>query len=133
MSTALTGYDSGRSALLHNRLGIDLGTITHPAAVLGALRVVVRPVHESTELVPFVHAPDLDAIAHAERHTFCQIEIVGNQQSLAIANIDDESLVAGTVVIVMQKAVDEASDFDPPPVITFRKTDAFSSRSAAPS
>ena len=117
----------------NSRLRIDRASVTDPTTILDALRIVVRPVHEPAEIVPLVHAANPDTIAHAERHALGQVDIVGNQQGPVVADIDDEPLVAGAVVVVMQKAVDEAGNFDPPPVIAFRETDAFSSRSAAPS
>ncbi len=57
--------------------------------------------HESAKLVPFIHAPHLNAIAHAKRHALCEVDVVGDQQRPAIADIDDEALMARTVVIIM--------------------------------
>ena len=62
---------------------------------------MVRPVHQSAQIVPLVHATDVDAIAHADRDAFGQIDIVSDQQGLAIADIDDEALVARIIVVIM--------------------------------
>ena len=86
--------------------------------------IVVGPVNEAAEIVPLVQATNLHAVTHTERHAFCEVEVVCDQQGLPIADIDDETLVTGTVLIVGQQAADEASDFNPPPVITFRKANA---------
>ena len=59
------------------------------------------PVNESAKLVPLVHAPNLDAIAHAERHAFGEVEIVRNQQRPVVADINDETLVARAFVVIM--------------------------------
>ena len=92
---------------------------------------MVRPVHESPEVVPFVHAAHDDAIPETGGDALGEIEVVLDQQRLPIADVDDESLVPRAVVVVMQKAADEASDFDPPPVVAFRILQA-SSPSPAP-
>ena len=54
----------------------------------------MRPVDETAQVVPLVHAAHVDAIAHAERHAFGEINIVCDQQRPATANFDDETLVA---------------------------------------
>ena len=46
-----------------------------------------------------------------------------NQQCLPIADIDSESLVKRVVIVIMQKATDEALDLDPPPVIALVESD----------
>ena len=58
------------------------------------------PVNEAAEVVPLIQATHLHAIAHAERHALCEVEVVCDQQGLPIADVDDETLVTGTVVIV---------------------------------
>jgi hypothetical protein len=83
-------------------------------------------VHETAEFVPLVQAADVDAIAHADGHALSQVDVVGDEQCLPVADIDDEPLVLRAVVVVTQQAADEARDFDPPPVVAFRKVDASS-------
>ena len=93
---------------------------------------MVRPVHQTAEIVPLIHAAYANTIAKTERHVFRDIDVVGDQQGPAITYVDNEPLVTRAVVIIRQKAADEALDFDPPPIVTFRELDA-SSPSAAPS
>ena len=93
---------------------------------------MVRPVHQAAEIIPLIHPAYPNAIAKAERHAFRDIGVVGDQQCPAITYVDDEPLVTRAVVIIRQKAADEAIDFDPPPIVTFGELDA-SSPSAAPS
>ena len=83
----------------------------------------MRPVHEAPEIVPLVHTAYDDAIAESDGDTHRELEVVGNQQRLPIADVDDESLVTRVVIIVMQKAADEARDLDPPPVIALVEAD----------
>jgi len=78
----------------------------------------VCPVHQTAEIIPLVHAPDDYTIAHAKRHALGEIDIVRNEQSTTIADIDDESLVPRTVIIVGQQSSHESSDFDPATVVT---------------
>lgn len=76
----------------------------------------MRPVHEPPEVVPFVHAAHGEAIPDTNRDAFGETEVVRDQQRLTMTDIDDEPLVR-RVVIIGQKAADEACDFDPPPVV----------------
>ena len=84
---------------------------------------MVRPVHEPPEVVPFVHAAHGDAIPETDGDAPGEIEVVRDQQRLPLADVDDESLVTRAVVVVMQKAADEARGFDPPPIIVLVKAD----------
>ena len=102
---------------------VHFAAITHPAAFFSAVWVAVRPVDKTAQVIPLVHAAHLNAIPQAERHAVGEIDIVRDQQRPATANIDDEALVTGTVVVITQQAADEARDFDPPPVIAFREVD----------
>jgi hypothetical protein len=83
-------------------------------------------VDQAAEVVPLVHAPHSYAITHADRDALRKIDVVGNQQCLAIADVDDETLVTRTVVVITQQAADEARDFDPPPVVAFGEVDTSS-------
>jgi len=83
-------------------------TVADIATVFDTLRIVVRPVDQATKVIPFIHAADQHAITHSHRHSFGQAEIVCNQQRCPVADIDDEALVAGTVVIIRQQARHEA-------------------------
>jgi hypothetical protein len=57
-------------------------------------------VQEPAEVVPLVKASQLDAIAHAERHATGEIYVVRHEERMAIADIDNESLVGGAVVVI---------------------------------
>jgi hypothetical protein len=51
-------------------------------------------VHQAAEIVPLIHAADSYTITHPQRHTFCKINVVSNQERSVITNINDESLMA---------------------------------------
>jgi hypothetical protein len=51
------------------------------------------PVHQSAEVVPLVQPSQLYAVAHAERHALCEVDIVRYEEGLAITDVDNESLV----------------------------------------
>ena len=68
--------------------------VTHPATVLDALWVVMRPVDQASEVVPFVHATDLDTVAHANWHASGEINVVRYEQCPATTNVNDEALMA---------------------------------------
>ena len=83
----------------------------------------MRPVHEAPEVVPLVHTAHGDAIAEPDGDACRELEVVGDQERLPVADIDDESLVTRVVAIVMQQAADEARNLDPPPVIALVEAD----------
>ena len=49
-------------------LQIRLALVTNPAAILNAMRVVVRPVHQSAQFVPLVHAAKLNPVTDTDGH-----------------------------------------------------------------
>lgn len=79
----------------------------------------MRPVDETAEIVPLVHTAHVHSIAHAQRDAFREIDVVCNQQRLAVADIDNEPLVPRAIVIIGQQASHEAGHFDPLTVIAF--------------
>ena len=78
----------------------------------------MRPMHKSTQVVPFVQSPNLHPVAHPERDSFGEVDIVSNQQGPAIADVDNEALMTGTVIIIRQKPPNEACYFDPAAIIS---------------
>jgi hypothetical protein len=113
----LAGYWSLAEVL--TRSTIVAPAITNIAAVLDTLRVVMRPVHEAPEVVPFVHSANLHSVSDANRHAFGEVNVVGDKQRFAIANIEDKSLVPGTVVVIRQQPYDDTPEFDPGPRVRF--------------
>lgn len=75
-------------------------SVAHIASVFDTQRVVVRPVHKAAKIIPLEHPPNVNAIAHADRHAFGKVDIVCDKQRNAIADINDEALVTGAVVII---------------------------------
>jgi len=98
---------------------VGAGSVADVAAVLYAVWIVMGPVHEATKIIPFVHAAHVYTITHAERHALGQVNIVRYQQAAPISDVDDESLVSGTVIIVRQKASHEASNLNPATIVAF--------------
>jgi hypothetical protein len=69
--------------------------------------------HKPTEVVPFVHASKLDSIANTQGHTLRQIDIVRQQQTLAVTQVQHNSLMAVAIVVVSQKPPHYACLFNP--------------------
>ena len=92
----LVGANSGLKALLP----VVTPAVAHPAAVLDALRIVVGPMHESTQVVPLIHATHVHPIAHAQWDTFREIDVVRYKQRPAIACIDNEPLVTRAFIVI---------------------------------
>ena len=61
---------------------------------------MMRPVNETAQVIPFVHAANMHPVAHTKRNTLGKIDIVGNQQGSAGADIQYESLMPRTVIII---------------------------------
>ena len=74
--------------------------------------------HKTAQVVPFVHASYVYPITHPERDAFGKIDIVSNQQRPAGANVDDEALMARSVIVIRQQPPDEACYLDPATIIT---------------
>ena len=79
----------------------------------------MRPVHKPAQIVPFVHATNVHSVAHAKGHPFGEVDIVGDQQGPAGADIQYESLMPRAIVVIRQQAFDEAADFDPRARVAF--------------
>ena len=82
----------------------------------------MRPVHQSTEIVPLVHAADLYSIPYTDGHSLRQINIVCDKQGLAVTDVDDKALVTRSVVIIRQQSRHNTLDVDPRPRIALVKT-----------
>ena len=75
------------------------------------------PVDETTQVIPFVHTAHAHPVTHPEWNAIGEVNVVGNQQRPVGANVDDETLMTGTVIVIRQKPPDEASNFDPAAII----------------
>jgi hypothetical protein len=91
--------------------------VADPATVFFAQRVLVRPVHEATVLIPFVDAAKCDPVTQADWHAQREFEVVRDQQSLAPGQLHYEALVPGAIVIVRDQSHHEARVLDPAIVI----------------
>ncbi len=80
---------------------------------------MMRPVDEAAQIVPFVHATNVYPVAHSDRDTFGEVDIVGDQQGASRADIEDESLMPRAIVVIRQQTFDEAADFDPRARVAF--------------
>lgn len=81
----------------------------------------MRPMHQSTQLVPLVHTANVNSIAQPDRHAFREVDVVRNQECAMIPDIKNESLMPGTLVVIAEQTLDEAGNFDPVASIVFRQ------------
>jgi hypothetical protein len=79
-----------------------LATVADPAAVLVAVWVVVSPVHQSAEVVPFIHTAKPNPVPNAKRYPVGEINVVGDKQRLPPRQLQDEALVPGILVVIRQ-------------------------------
>ena len=75
------------------------------------------PVHEPAQVVPFEHSPESDAVADADRHPPCDIDVVRNQYRLPARQLHYESLVPRFLAVVRQQPDYVARVLDPVAVI----------------
>ena len=54
----------------------------------------MSPVDEASEVVPLVHASNLDTVTHANWYASGKINVVRDEQRPATTDIDDEALMA---------------------------------------
>ena len=54
--------------------------VADPAAIFIAVWVMMRPVHQTAEIIPFVHAAKSNSIAYTQWHAPRQINVVRDQQ-----------------------------------------------------
>ena len=84
-----------------------------PAARLAAVRIVVRPMDGSAALAPLVDAAKADRGARLDRHSWRQVEIVGEEQRVPVPQAHDEALVSGALPIVGEDTFHGAARFHP--------------------
>ena len=82
------------SGLLHLQLLVNFAPIPNVAAIFDSKRIMMRPVYEAPKIVPLIHTPDPHAITQADRYTLREVNVVGDKQGLAVADVDDETLMA---------------------------------------
>ena len=87
--------------------------ILDPAARLISERVVVRPVYEAAEVVPFVNAAELNTIAQPDGYSSGQVDIVRDQECLSASEPNDEALMTRAVIVILEQAYDAARVLDP--------------------
>ena len=56
-------------------LSVDLAPVAHPTAVLDSQRIMVRPVHQSAEIIPFVHATEMDPVTERQWYPVGKIDV----------------------------------------------------------
>ena len=69
--------------------------------------------HHAAQLLPLVHAAKSNPVADAERYPFCKIGIVGNQDGLAVADIQDETLMTAAIAVIRKEPNHKARTLDP--------------------
>jgi hypothetical protein len=74
-------------------------------------------VHESAEVVPLEHAPEPHAITETDRDPLREIDVVSDQDGLAVGQLQDESLMARAFVVIRDQPLDESRVLYPTPRI----------------
>lgn len=87
-----------------------------PSLGMSLCWIVVGPVEDSAFLIPFVLPKDPDHGALLDGDPWGQIDVVGDQNGVdrGVVGVDgeDEALVAGTIVVVIEEFDDTGGEFD---------------------
>ncbi len=74
-----------------------------PAAGMAPVRIMMRPMHDAALLVPDVLAFEDDPIsAFKAVDTGCEIDVVRNQHGMAMAGIEQKTLMTAALVVIRQ-------------------------------
>ena len=74
-----------------------------PAGRVASLRIMVGPVNNAALGISFVNAFERDGVAFANGlDSWRKVDVVGNQQGLPRAELEDKALVAIAIVVVRQ-------------------------------
>ncbi len=78
---------------LQRNLPVQLATEFDVTAFLDSHGIVMRPVHQPTQVIPFVHPAKSNLVTHAGGHPVGKIDIVRDQQRLPVTRIQNDTLV----------------------------------------
>lgn len=85
-----------------------------PAACLATLRIVVGPVEDAAAVVVLELAPDEDPVADGQRvDARGEVDVVRDEQGVAVGQLHDEALVAAAAAVVGQQADHGAAALHP--------------------
>lgn len=56
--------------------------------------------YKATQVIPFIHASDLRAVAQAQGHAFREVQIVCDQQGPAFTDVENKPLMARAIVVI---------------------------------
>lgn len=86
---------------------MPFAVVFNPALDVLARRVMMSPVYKAASVVPFVFAEKSDRVAKPQTiNTWCQIDIVSDEQRLTRFKFKDESLMPAAVIVISQNACD---------------------------
>lgn len=71
------------------------------------------PMNDSSFGIPFVHSTELHFVALSQiRYSWCDIDVVGKEQRLPGVQLQDETLMPASFMVVREYFLDRASAFD---------------------
>jgi len=79
--------------------------------------VMVCPLNQAAPLVPLVHPAKTDFVAHPERNSVSNVNIVSNQQRLPVPHVKHKPLVSRTIMVISQQSTHNTGSVDPLPGI----------------
>ncbi len=75
--------------------------------------VVVRPMNDAALRIPVVFPSKIHFVSHVwARYSWCQVNVVGNEQGLPRAEFQDKTLMPASLVVVSKNLLDHAPAFD---------------------
>lgn len=82
---------------------MPFAVVFNPALDMLPGGIMMRPVYETTSVIPLVFAKKRDRVAKSQKfNTWRQIDVVGDKQRLAGFKFKDESLMPAAVIVIRQ-------------------------------
>ena len=89
--------------MINSGLAITSTLVENPAPLQATAGVMVRPVNDTTMGIPFIATPQCYLVIACQWQAARQIDVVRHQQCVPAAQIQYETLMTRTIVIVRQQ------------------------------
>lgn len=100
---------------------IHLAVVFQPAALPSSGRIMVRPMHNATALVPLVYSGEIDDVPNPNRlNAWRNINIVRNQYRISRRQTENKPLMTVTGSIVFKSFCNDSTAVDQRTVCEFR-------------
>lgn len=76
-----------------------------PTSNMPTGRIVMRPMHDTAKVVPFIFAVELNSVANLNgTDSLCEIDVVRNEDCLPGRQAQDKTLMTAAIVVICKYA-----------------------------